>query len=133
MDQTADDIPDAATEGAPESTDAWYSIGVAAERAGVHQQTLRHYERLGLISPARKGRRPRSPRLYSEHDIARVVHIRQLMGDLGVNLAGVETILYMRDRMETLRRETDHELARLRAHYEAETQRLRAALKDLQH
>lgn len=94
-----------ATEGAPETSNAPYVIAVAAARAGVHEQTLRHYERLGLISPARKGTRPRSPRLYSERDIERVIHIRRLMGDLGVNLAGVEIILSMRERMEALQRE----------------------------
>jgi MerR family transcriptional regulator/heat shock protein HspR len=120
------------TESRPESSGAWHAIAAAAERAGVHEQTLRHYERLGLISPARRGTRPQSPRLYSERDIERVVHIRRLMGELGVNLAGVETILYMRDRMETLRRETDRELARLRQEHEAETRRLREALERLQ-
>ncbi|HEY7834127.1 MAG TPA: MerR family transcriptional regulator [Ktedonobacterales bacterium] len=93
------------TEGSTDRMAAWYGIAVAAARAGVHEQTLRHYERLGLIAPARKGTRPRSPRLYSERDIERVVHIRQLMGDLGVNLAGVEIILSMRERMEGLQRE----------------------------
>lgn len=101
-----------ATEGSTES--AGYVIAVAAARAGVHAQTLRHYERLGLISPARKGTRPRSPRLYSERDIERVIHIRRLMGDLGVNLAGVEIILSMRERLEGLQRE----LQQLRRQYE---------------
>jgi len=68
---------------------AWYVISVAAIKAEVHEQTLRHYERLGLISPARKGNSPHSPRLYSDSDIERVIHIRRLMRDLGVNLAGV--------------------------------------------
>ena len=73
-----------------------------ARQAGVSADTLRHYERLGLISPARKGDSPHSPRLYSDRDIERVVHIRRLMRDLGVNLAGVETILHMKDRMEQM-------------------------------
>lgn len=105
-----------ATEGATEGSidSGGYVVAVAAERAGVHAQTLRHYERLGLISPARKGTRPRSPRVYSERDIERVIHIRRLMGDLGVNLAGVEIILSMRERMEGLQRE----LQQLRRHYE---------------
>ncbi len=119
-----------ATEGTMQGG-AWYVIQVAAQRAGVHEQTLRHYERLGLIAPARKGTRPRSPRLYSDRDIERVVHIRQLIGDLGVNLAGVETILNMRDRMEALRREMDQELARLRREHEAETRRLWAMIEEL--
>src|SRR5437588_265328 len=84
---------------------AWYVISVAAQRAEVHEQTLRHYERLGLIAPARKGSSPHSPRLYSDRDIERVVHIRRLMRDLGVNLAGVEAILYMKDRMEQIQEE----------------------------
>ena len=52
---------------------AWYVISVAAIKAEVHEQTLRHYERLGLISPARKGNSPHSPRLYSDRDIERVI------------------------------------------------------------
>jgi MerR family transcriptional regulator, heat shock protein HspR len=124
--------PAGATEGSMDSGGAWHAIGVAARRAGVHEQTLRHYERLGLIAPARKGTSPQSPRLYSDRDIERVVHIRRLMGDLGVNLAGVETILHMRDRMEVLRREMDHELARLRQEHEAEMLRLRAIINRLE-
>ena len=81
---------------------AWYIISVAAEKAAVHEQTLRHYERLGLISPARKGDSPHSPRLYSDRDIERVIQIRSLMQDLGVNLAGVETILHMRNLIEQM-------------------------------
>ena len=128
----AHSISDAgATEGSAAAGAAWYVIAVAAQRAGVHEQTLRHYERLGLISPARKGTRPRSPRLYSDRDIERVIHIRQLMGDLGVNLAGVETILNMRDRMEALRREMEQELARLRQEHAAEMRRLRAIIEQL--
>src|ERR1700720_2969610 len=92
---------------------AWYVISVAAVKAEVHEQTLRHYERLGLISPARKGDSPHSPRLYSDHDIERVVHIRRLMRDLGVNLAGVETILHMRDRMEQMQLELELEMRQL--------------------
>jgi MerR family transcriptional regulator/heat shock protein HspR len=120
-----------ATEGTVGADTTWHVIDVAARRAGVHAQTLRHYERLGLIAPARKGTSPRSPRLYSEHDIERVVHIRRLMDDLGVNLAGVETILHMRDRMEALRREMDRELSRLRSEHEAELRHLRAIIDEL--
>src|SRR5450432_190989 len=99
----------------PEKSDgAWYIISVAAQKAEVHEQTLRHYERLGLIAPARKGDSPHSPRLYSDRDIERVVHIRGLMRDLGVNLAGVEAILHMKDRMEQMQDELDKELEALR-------------------
>jgi MerR family transcriptional regulator, heat shock protein HspR len=117
----------------PERSDgAWYIISVAAQKAEVHEQTLRHYERLGLISPARKGDSPHSPRLYSDRDIERVVHIRSLMRDLGVNLAGVEAILHMKDRMEQLQVDLDQEMTRLRDQHAAETRRLKEIIERLQ-
>ncbi len=119
-------MEDQATDG------AWYIISVAAQKANVHEQTLRHYERLGLIAPARKGPSPHSPRLYSDRDIERVVHIRRLMQDLGVNLAGVEAILHMRDRMEQMQAEMASELDRLREQYESETRRLKQIIERLQ-
>src|SRR5437660_822470 len=111
---------------------AWYIISVAAARAEVHEQTLRHYERLGLISPARKGNSPHSPRLYSDRDIERVVHIRSLMRDLGVNLAGVEAILHMKDRMEQMQLELEQEMARIQDQHIAETRRLKDIIERLQ-
>ncbi len=117
----------------PEKSDgAWYIISVAAQRAEVHEQTLRHYERLGLISPARKGASPHSPRLYSDNDIERVVHIRSLMRDLGVNLAGVEAILHMKDRMEKMQEELEQELGQLRDQHASETRRLKDIIERLQ-
>ncbi len=111
---------------------AWYIISVAAQKANVHEQTLRHYERLGLITPARKGSSPHSPRLYSDKDIERVAHIRRLMQDLGVNLAGVEAILHMRDRMEQMQAEMELELERIREQHESETRRLKQIIERLQ-
>ncbi len=111
---------------------AWYIISVAAEKAEVHEQTLRHYERLGLISPARKGSSPHSPRLYSDRDIERVVHIRALMRDLGVNLAGVEAILHMKDRMEHIQDELEQEMHQLRDQHAAEMRRLKEIIERLQ-
>ena len=117
----------------PEKSDgAWYIISVAAEKAEVHEQTLRHYERLGLISPARKGNSPHSPRLYSDRDIARVVQIRGLMRDLGVNLAGVEAILHMKDRMEQMQEELENEISQMRDQHAAETRRLKDIIERLQ-
>jgi MerR family transcriptional regulator/heat shock protein HspR len=117
----------------PEKSDgAWYIISVAAQRADVHEQTLRHYERLGLISPARKGDSPHSPRLYSDRDIERVIHIRSLMRDLGVNLAGVEAILHMRDRMEKLQEELEQQMIMLRDQHASETRRLKEIIERLQ-
>src|SRR5215469_18501869 len=110
----------------PEKSEgAWYVISIAAQRAEVHEQTLRHYERLGLISPARKGNSPHSPRLYSDRDIERVVHIRGLMRDLGVNLAGVEAILHMKDRMEQMQVDIEIQMQELRDQHVAETRRLK--------
>ncbi|MEO7020186.1 MAG: MerR family transcriptional regulator [Ktedonobacteraceae bacterium] len=111
---------------------AWYVISIAAQRAEVHEQTLRHYERLGLISPARKGNSLHSPRLYSDSDIARVVHIRGLMRDLGVNLAGVEAILHMKDRMEQMQGEIEVQMQQLREQHATETRRLKDIIERLQ-
>jgi len=111
---------------------AWYIISVAAQRAEVHEQTLRHYERLGLITPARKGSSPHSPRLYSDYDIERVIHIRGLMRDLGVNLAGVEAILNMKDRMEQLQDDLASEMDQLREQHASETRRLKDIIERLQ-
>src|SRR6266498_3808327 len=122
---------------------AWYIISVAAEKAEVHEQTLRHYERLGLISPARKGNSPHSPRLYSDRDIERVVQIRSLMQDLGVNLAGVETILHMRNlieqmqietqqRIEQVQKQMEQEIERLQHQHVSETRRLKGIIERIQ-
>lgn len=122
---------------------AWYIISVAAEKAAVHEQTLRHYERLGLISPARKGDSPHSPRLYSDRDIERVIQIRSLMQDLGVNLAGVETILHMRNlieqmqietqqRVEQVQKQMEQEIERLQNQHTSETRRLKSIIERLQ-
>lgn len=114
------------------SDGAWYIISIAAQRAEVHEQTLRQYERLGLISPARKGSSPHSPRLYSDSDIERVIHIRSLMRDLGVNLAGVEAILHMKDRMEAMQQQLEQEIAELREQHANETRRLKEIIERLQ-
>lgn len=77
-----------------------YAIGVVAARCGIHPQTLRQYERLGLVEPQRtRG----NFRLYSEADIDRLLRIQRLVNDLGVNLAGAEVILNMREQLLTLR------------------------------
>lgn len=78
-----------------------YMIGVAAQLCGIHPQTLRQYERLGLVIPSRAGAKNR---LYSESDILRVRRIQRLTQELGVNLAGVEVILRLLDDMEEIKR-----------------------------
>ncbi len=79
-----------------------YIISVASRMVGLHAQTLRYYERVGLIEPSRsQGNR----RLYSFGDIERLRRIRALIDDLGVNLAGVEVIIRMARRMTEMERE----------------------------
>ena len=79
-----------------------YIISVAARMVGLHAQTLRYYERAGLVEPSRsRGNR----RLYSSEDVERLRRIRSLMDDLGVNLAGVEVIIRMAERMARMERE----------------------------
>src|SRR5262245_16211478 len=73
-----------------------YVISVAAQILGVHPQTLRLYEREGLVEPKRTGGKIR---LYSERDIEKIRSVMRLTNDLGVNLAGAEAILNMRERM----------------------------------
>jgi len=73
-----------------------YVISVAARMIGVHAQTLRYYERMGLIEPSRS---QGNIRLYSMSDIERVRRVKSLMNDLGVNLAGIEVILRLAERM----------------------------------
>src|SRR5438874_8806787 len=81
-----------------------YVISVAAQILGVHPQTLRLYEREGLVEPQRTGGKIR---LYSEHDIEKIRFVMRLTNDLGVNLAGAEAILYMRERMVQMHEQLD--------------------------
>ncbi|MHB8619325.1 MAG: heat shock protein transcriptional repressor HspR [Chloroflexota bacterium] len=103
-------------------SDSFYVISVAAKMVNVHPQTLRHYERVGLVSPSRTGG---NIRLYSDGDIGRLTQIQRLIDELGVNLAGVEVIINMTDRMERMQREHEEELRRLREAYEQEVSRFR--------
>ncbi len=80
-----------------------YVISIAARIVGLHQQTLRMYERQGLVQPSRHANR----RLYSRRDIERVRQIQRLVADLGVNLAGAEVILRMSEKLQQLEREND--------------------------
>ena len=84
-------IQDAECPEQPES-EGLYIISVAARILGMHPQTLRKYERLGLVNPCRTGG---MLRLYTERDIVRLRLIRHLQDDLGLNLAGVEVALTM--------------------------------------
>jgi len=78
---------------------AGYMISSVAESYEVHPQTLRLYERLGLLKPSRSDG---NTRLYTDEDLQRLEIILTLTRELGVNLAGVEVILHMREKMEKL-------------------------------
>src|SRR3990172_6925028 len=88
-----------------------YMISVVSEMLGVHPQTLRIYEREGFIKPKRSGG---NTRLYSEEDVEKLEMILRLTRDLGVNLAGVEVILSMREKMETMQRAMEETIRLLR-------------------
>lgn len=80
-----------------------YVISVAAALAGLHPQTLRQYDRLGLVSPTRSEGRNR---LYSMRDIARLREVQRLASD-GVNLTGIMRILELEEQMDLMRRRLD--------------------------
>lgn len=91
-----------------------FIISVAARMLGVHAQTLRYYERVGLLTPSRSRGRIR---LYSQADINRIRQVQRLIDDLGVNLAGAEVIIDMSARIRRLEAENEalgRELQRLR-------------------
>ena len=107
----------------PLSDEPCYVISVAAKLVDLHPQTLRNYERLGLIEPHRSAG---NVRLYSPRDIQRLRQICRLTDELGVNLAGVEVILNMTERM----RRMQEEMEGVRAELEAEIERLRRQLSE---
>ena len=91
-----------------------FIISVAARMLGVHAQTLRYYERVGLIIPSRSRGRIR---LYSRADLERVRKVQGLIDKLGVNLAGAEVIIRMSERITQLEQEIgalEREIQRLR-------------------
>ena len=81
---------------------AYYMISAVAQKYHIHPQTLRLYEREGLLKPSRT---EGNTRLYSEEDLEQLETILTLTRDLGVNLAGVEVILNMREKMDQMQRE----------------------------
>jgi MerR family transcriptional regulator/heat shock protein HspR len=101
-----------------------YMISVAADLVGMHPQTLRIYEAKGLVRPKRT---PGNTRLYSDADLERLRLIQRLTGELGLNLAGVETVLRMEDqlakmqkRLEKMEREMRERIRRVERQYKRE-------------
>ena len=95
-----------------------FVISVAARIVGVNTQTLRYYESLGLVQPHRtRG----NQRVYSRRDVERVRRMRGLIDDLGINLAGVEVVMKLLDRIDDMQAHVDR--------IEAENRRLRRILE----
>jgi len=92
-----------------------YTISAVAEQFDLHPQTLRLYEREGLLKPSRS---EGNTRLYTDTDLDRLEIILSLTRDLGVNLAGVEIILNMREKMDAMQREFERFFQYLQTHAE---------------
>ena len=90
-----------------------YTISAVADQYGIHPQTLRLYEREGLLKPSRS---EGNTRLYTDSDLERLELILSLTRDLGVNLAGVEIILNMREKMDAMRQEFERFFEYLQSH-----------------
>lgn len=90
-----------------------YTISAVADQYGIHPQTLRMYEREGLLKPSRSDG---NTRLYTDEDLERLELVLALTRDLGVNLAGVEIILNMREKMDAMQREFERFFQYLQSH-----------------
>ncbi len=95
----------------PSSDEPLYLIGVAAKLCEMHPQTLRTYERIGLVVPVRVGSKNR---MYSQNDIKRLRRIQEYTQKMGVNLAGVEVILDLLKKMDKMQEDHKAEVERLR-------------------
>jgi MerR family transcriptional regulator/heat shock protein HspR len=104
---------------------AGYMISSVAETYQIHPQTLRLYERLGLLTPSRS---EGNTRLYANQDLERLEFILTLTRDMGVNLAGVEVILNMREKMEAMQREVEEMIAFARGQIPRDTASTSSAL-----
>lgn len=116
-----------ATERKVTHTQTTYVISVAAERAGVHPQTLRIYERKGLLDPDRT---PGGSRRYSDEDIAQMAHIQELTGQ-GINLEGVRRILALEAQIASVREQLVDALELAREAVEATHRQYRRELVPL--
>src|SRR5262245_52282803 len=105
-----------------------FMISVAAELAEMHPQTLRMYEARGLITPKRS---PKNTRLYSQADVELLRRIQQMTSEEGLNLAGVETVLELEQRLERMRAEMSRmrkRAAEMESRMTEELERLRKSI-----
>ncbi|MGA2925418.1 MAG: helix-turn-helix transcriptional regulator [Solirubrobacteraceae bacterium] len=104
-----------------------FMISVAAELADMHPQTLRMYEARGLIEPKRS---PKGTRLYSQEDVERLRRIQEMTAELGMNLAGVERVLELEEKLGSMTRKVNL-LERRAGELKAEVERLEALRREL--
>ncbi len=104
-----------------------FMISVAAELAEMHPQTLRMYEARGLIEPKRS---PKGTRLYSHEDVERLRRIQEMTAELGMNLAGVERVFELEDKLESMARKVEL-LERRAKELKAEVERLESLRRAL--
>jgi MerR family transcriptional regulator, heat shock protein HspR len=104
---------------------AVYMISVVSEMLGVHPQTLRLYEREGFVHPSRRA----GVRMYSEEDVERIRTILNLTREMGVNLAGVDVILTMRERMQKLQEEAERMVSEMQEEFRHELARREQEMK----
>jgi MerR family transcriptional regulator/heat shock protein HspR len=103
-----------------------FTISIAAELINVHAQTLRHYERIGLIAPKRSEGKIR---YYTPEDIDRLTLITSLIEQRKVNLAGVQAILELQEQMAEMRAEHERHIEETRARYDGEVARLKGIIR----
>ncbi|UCH24591.1 MAG: helix-turn-helix transcriptional regulator [Trueperaceae bacterium] len=108
---------------APNKDKPLYVISVAAELVDMHPQTLRLYERKGLIEPSRSAGKTR---LYSQRDIEQLQEIRRLTQELGINLAGVEEIIKLRRKLDSLQNNLEGRIKGLQQELQQRMQAYRA-------
>jgi MerR family transcriptional regulator, heat shock protein HspR len=122
----AEDKPKQDAEKQPDKDRPLYVISVAAELVDMHPQTLRLYERKGLIEPSRSAGKTR---LYSQRDVEHLREIRRLTQELGVNLAGVEEIIRLRRRLDTLQDQMEGRVGELQQQLQQEITSYQRALE----
>jgi MerR family transcriptional regulator, heat shock protein HspR len=117
---------DQQSEKQPDKDRPLYVISVAAELVDMHPQTLRLYERKGLIEPSRSAGKTR---LYSQRDVEHLREIRRLTQELGVNLAGVEEIIRLRRRLDMLQDQMEGRVGELQQQLQKEITSYQRALE----
>ncbi len=103
---------------APEVNEPKYVISIAARLLGCEIHTLRYYERLGVVKPYRS---EGNIRYYSESDMVRLRHIKVLMDDMGINIAGVDVIMRLSEKLAEMQRKIDGLESELKKHRKTDT------------